>query len=68
MQRTWKRPWISLLMLAAVAGSTLARPVPATRAQTTTYPGESDPIGKRAGALSQFPDDELATVSDSTSR
>ena len=67
MQRHWKRPWISLAVLAAVATSMLAWPAPASQAQTPTNPGQSDPVGNRPGALTQFPDDELITLNDANS-
>ena len=67
MQRHWKRPWISLAVLAAVAGSMLAWPAPASQAQATTYPGQTDPVGNRPGGLTQFPDDELLTLNDADS-
>ena len=67
MKRHPNRPLISLFVLAAVVGAALARPTPTTQAQATTYPGQSDPIGTRAGALTQFPDDELITLNDADS-
>ena len=64
MQRHWKRPWIGLAVLTAVVGLVLAWPAPASQAQTPTDAGQSDPVGNRPGALTQFPDDELITLND----